>query len=393
MAANRVLVLNHFALPLSAAGGTRHVEMFGLLRDWESMIIAGRRGLMDGRTIRSEGQLTTVPVTPYRGNGPSRVLNWASYSAAAFIRGMAHRKTDVVYGSSPHLGAGIVGLMIARLKRRPFVLEVRDLWPQILIESGTLDADSRTYRLLKSLEQFLYRSADRIVVLAEGSRTAIEAGGIDPSKILFIPNGAEPADFVVDEDRGALRQRYSFNRFAVVYAGAHGPANGLDLVLEAAEKLQSENVELDFVLFGDGVAKADLVAEVGRRGLTNVKFRDPVAKAEIPGVLAAADAGLHCLADVELFKTGVSPNKLYDYMAAGLPVITNTGGDVAEMVNRAGSGVAVAPNEIDRGARELVETDAATMARYSEAGRRFMLAERSRAAMTARLEDMLNELV
>ena len=338
-ARRRVLVLNQFALPRSAPGGTRHVELFGRLQRWRPVILAGRRALLNQSRVADEGILATVPVTPYSGNGVSRVVNWLSYTLAAFVRGVARRPVDVVYGSSPHLGAALAGLAIARIHRARFVLEVRDLWPRILLDSGMFAESSLVYRALRRLELFLYGQADAIVVLAKGSGWELECDGVDPAKIHFLPNGAEPADFVVDADRNELRRRYGLEGTVVVYAGAHGPANGLDLVLDAVEDLGDTDVR--FVLVGDGVAKADLMADARRRRLGNVEFRDPIAKNEIPLLFAAADVGLHCLADVPLFRHGVSPNKLYDYMAAGLPVITNTPGEVAAMVDEAGAGEAV----------------------------------------------------
>ncbi len=393
MKSRRVLVLNQFALPKSRGGGTRHVELFGRLEQWEAKIIAGSRHYFDQEPVPAEGILETTPVTRYEGNGLGRVVNWASYSAGALVKGLLQRHLDVVYGSSPHMGAALAGLIVARVRRVPFVLEVRDLWPQILAEAGTLNENGRAFRALKGLERSLYRAADKIVVLAEGSAVAIEAEGIDPSKITFIPNGADTSDFEVADSRASLRARWGFDGFCVVYAGAHGPANGLDLVLDAAEELKAACPEVSFVLFGDGVAKAGLVEQAAARGLENVVFRDPVPKAEIPSILAAADAGLHCLADVELFKTGVSPNKLYDYMAAGLPAITNTGGDVAAMVERAGSGVAVAPGRIADGVLRLVEASADDRVQFARNGRAFMEAERSRTAMAAKVEALLDALV
>ncbi len=386
----RVLVLNQFALPATHGGGTRHVELFGKLDHWDASVIAGNRHYFDQRPVKADGILTTVPVTRYRGNGIGRVVNWASYSIGALAVGLVRRGTTIVYGSSPHLGAGLAGLIVATVRRRPFVLEVRDLWPQILAEAGTLDEKSRVYRVLKSLERLLYRRADRIVVLAEGSGKAIQREGIDPSKIVFVPNGADPSDFDVAEDRATLRRRFGFDHFTVVYTGAHGPANGLELALEAARTIATDDVVV--ALVGDGVSKADLVADAERLGLTNVRFIDPIPKSEIPSLLHAADAGLHCLADVELFKTGVSPNKLYDYMAAGLPVITNTGGDIAAMVDRAGSGVAVPSTGIADGIRRIVDASVQERAEMGRNGRAYMHAERSRTAMARRLEDLLDEL-
>jgi len=386
----RVLVLNQFALPRSAPGGTRHVELFERLVRWEPTILAGSLNLHDQSPVHPEGALKTVPVSHYSGNGLSRIVNWASYSAAATLRGLFNRQYRVVYGSSPHLGAALAGLIVARAHRARFVLEVRDLWPQILVDSGMMTERSRVYRALKQLERFLYRQADAIVVLALGSIDAISAEGIPSSKIHFIPNGADPEDFEVTAYRDELRRRFGFEGTVVVYAGAHGPANGLELALDAAEQLADTDVR--FVFVGDGVKKAELVKEAAQRQLTNVEFRDPIPKQHIPELFAAADIGLHCLADVPLFHHGVSPNKLYDYMAAGLPVVTNTPGEVASMVKEAEAGEAVDAYDIASGVRRILALDPKERLELGENGRWWMRENRSRRALAGELEQLLSSL-
>ena len=148
--------------------------------------------------------------------------------------------------------------------------------------------------------------------------------------------------------RDDLRRGFGLDRFVIVYAGAHGPANGLDLVLDAAADVRTDCPDVRFLLIGDGVAKAALMARAEQEGLGNVEFRAPMAKNEIRPLLTAVDAGVHVLADVPLFRYGVSPNKLFDYMAAGIPVITNTPGEVQELVAEAGAGLAVAPERPGR---------------------------------------------
>lgn len=389
----QVTVLNHFALPRSAAGGTRHVEMFGLLKGWKAQVVAGDRNVLDQSPVPSEGILVTVWTSPYTGNGVSRVLNWASYSMTAMGHLVRNPAPDVVYASSPHMGAALCGAVYSFARRRPLVVEVRDLWPHILVESGMLTEQSKIYKGLKSLERLLYRRADKIVILAEGSRSSIEAEGVDSDKIHFVPNGADVADFLSDADRDTLRGGLGFSGFVCVYAGAHGPANGLDQVLDAAESLRETHPEVSFVLYGDGAAKASLVEDARRRGLSTVDFRAPVPKDQIAQVFAAADVGLHCLADMELFKYGVSPNKLYDYMAAGLPVVTNAGGETADLVEKAGAGLACPPDQVAAAIAVLAESGEAQLARYGQAGREFMVAERSRQAMADQVEAILEAVV
>ena len=255
--ARYVLVLNHFAVPSGHAGGTRHVELFDQLAgDWQySLVGADRSAFTGNRAHTSTGAYRAVRTTPYRGNSIGRIVNWMSYAAAAVVVGVRQRRIDVVYASSPHLLTGLAGYVVARLRRVAFVLEVRDLWPRILVDMGRLRSTSVTYRMLRRLELFLYRHADQIVVLAEGSADAIRSDCSDPPPITFIPNGSDAPMFRVVANRTALRNRYGMTGLTFVYAGAHGPANGLDLVLDAAENVQADVPDVEFMLVGDGAGR------------------------------------------------------------------------------------------------------------------------------------------
>ena len=380
------MVLNHFAAPRGEAGGTRHVELFSRLDGWDHLIIASNLNPQTGRRVGDSEGFVTVPVVGYSSNGISRILNWVSYAGAAVLRGLRVGRVDVVYGSSPHLLAALAAWVLAISKRAPFVLEVRDLWPKVLVDMNHLSEASPVFKILTSLEEFLYARARTIVIMAEGSRTELVARGVDPDKIMYIPNGADPEDFVPSAPREELRRRYGFNRVTAVYAGAHGPANGLNLLLAGA----AETPEVDVVLVGGGVSKKDLQENSARQGLINVRFLDPVAKSEIPDLLAAADIGLHVLADVELFRTAVSPNKVFDYMAAGLPTLTNCPGLVSDLVTSSGAGRAVAPGGLSGGLRTLAAMEPTNRADLGRAGRDWISTHQSRSAMADRLNAALS---
>jgi glycosyltransferase involved in cell wall biosynthesis len=389
-----VLVLNHFARPRGASGGTRHVDLFGLLAKWDVIVIAADRSYLTPDTRDdSDDVVRMVRTIAYEGAGGRRMLNWLSYAAAAFVAALRGKRPNVVYGSTPHLLAPVAGWLVARRYRVPFILEVRDLWPQILVEMGRLVSGSWTHRVLSGIEEWLYRRAVRIVVLAEGVGDELVRRGVDGAKIVVIPNGAAPADFAVSTPRDELRDRYGFRDVVFVYAGAHGPANGLDLLLDAAELVRDDHPEARFALFGDGPSKVELVATARSRGLDNVEFHDPVPKSAMPGVLAAADVGVHVLADVPLFGYGVSPNKVVDYMAAGLPVLTNSPGVVGDLVASSGAGMAVEPGELEDGIRTVLRLSPEQRAAHGDAGRVFIARERSPAVLAKRLEGLLDSLV
>lgn len=384
----RVLVLNHFAAPRGEAGGTRHVELFSKLDGWDYLIIASDLNPQTGKRIAAEPGFAVVHVPAYSTNGLRRVFNWAAYAWRAILLGLRQRDVDVVYGSSPHLLAALAAWVIATAKRVPFVMEVRDLWPQVLVDMGTLRTTSPVYRVLAALEGFLYRRAASIVVMAQGTQEVLIERGLARSKIVYIPNGADPEDFVRSSPREVLRERYGFAKCTAIYAGAHGPANGLHLLLDAAVELRS--LDLEIVLVGGGVEKPRLVDQARERSLNNVRFMDPVPKAEIPDLLGAADVGLHVLADVELFQTAVSPNKLFDYMAAGLPTITNCPGLVAALVQSARCGVSCEPHGLAHALRHFLMNKVQHES-WGESGRRWIAENQSRRAMALRLGSVLRE--
>ena len=239
-----------------ATQGTRHVELFSRLEGWRYLIVASELNHLTGEVQAVEPGFQPVRTMAYTSNGWRRILNWISYAITAFWVGVRQPRIDVVYGSSPHLLAALAAWAIAAVRRVPFVLEVRDLWPRVLVDMGQLSETSLVYRMLTRLEMFLYARARRIVVMAEGARTDLVRRGVPAEKIAYIPNGADPEDFVPSASREILREKYGFDKFTAIYTGAHGPANGLDLLLDAAHEVR--DLPLDIVLVGGGVAKPAL---------------------------------------------------------------------------------------------------------------------------------------
>lgn len=314
-----VLVLNQYALPRERGGGTRHVDLFGRLPDWRPLIVAAGRDHYTQETFRTNDprfQLVWIPA--YRGNGPGRVVGWAIYAIQAAVLGLSRRHLDVVYASTPSLLAPVAGWLVARLRRRPLVVEVRDLWPETLVGAGALRRESLLHRVLRGLERRVMRAADHIVAVTPGWEDHFAGFGVHESVLTVIPNGAEPGPRGVSDDLPSVRPDGE-HRLVAVYAGAHGPLNGIDLILRAAAELP----EMDFLLIGAGSAKPAAVARARAEDLANVRFRDPVAKSELLEVLSECDVGIHCIMSLPLFRRGMSPNKVFDYFAAGLPVVSN----------------------------------------------------------------------
>jgi len=253
------------------------------------------------------------------------------------------KEVDLVMGTSPPLFQALSAWFVAKLRRKPFLLEVRDLWPAFAIECGVLRNPVLIW-LARRLERFLYARATHLLVNSPAYRDYLLDLGIPASKITFIPNGVDVQMFDCDDQRARLRAELRLNdEFVVMYAGALGLANDIDTVLNAAYLLRNDP-RIHFVLVGDGKERARLEQIKDQRELTNVTFAGPRRKSEMPHMLAAADACVATLKDIPMFRT-TYPNKVFDYMAASKPTILGIDGVIRQVVDASQGGVAVPPGD------------------------------------------------
>ncbi|MFN2399741.1 MAG: glycosyltransferase family 4 protein [Gemmatimonadaceae bacterium] len=397
-----MLIVNHFAMAPDMGGGTRHVELGSELtkRGWVVTIMSSDFHLYDRHYLRRSNaadrstHLETIDgvrfrwlhTSAYERNDALRVANWLSFGRAALGERFEGDRPDVVLGSSPHLFAALAAWRIARRFGVPFVLEVRDLWPESLAVNGRRRRGG--YWTLWAISRFLYLVADRIIVLAQGAGEYLCRLRIDPARIAHIPNGADLSQFNPLSPRRGEEIR-------LVYAGAHGPANGLETVLAAAWALRSDS-RISFLFVGDGPSKVTLLESAQGMGLTNVRFGNSVAKRDIPELLARCDAGIMVLKDVALFSFGVSPNKLFDYWSAGLPVVCNVRGEVADLVRESAGGIQAAdgsPAALAVAIRELVALSPDARRAMGESGRRWVMVKRNRSLLAGQLDSLLSRLV
>ncbi|HZW02399.1 MAG TPA: glycosyltransferase family 4 protein [Anaerolineaceae bacterium] len=345
-----ILLIHQAFAALDEAGGTRHIEMARYLtgRGHRVTIIASPVSYLSGaaRGGRDEVSpgitvLRTYTYAALHRSFVHRVFAFLSFMVSSFFAGLRVGPVDLVWGTSPPIFQAVTAWLLARIKRAPYLLEVRDLWPAFAIAVGVL-RNPLLIRLSQGLERFLYRRADRVVVNSPGFiRHVVDRGA---AWVELIPNGADPAMFDPDCRGEAFRQANGLDgKFVVLYAGAHGLSNDLGVVLSAAERLRQRR-DIHFVLVGDGKDKPALMAEAERKQLENVGFVSSVPKAEMRSVLAAADACVAILKPLEMYRT-TYPNKVFDYMAAGRPVILAIDGVIAEVVERAGAGIPVRPGD------------------------------------------------
>jgi len=274
-----------------------------------------------------------------------RICNYISYMLTATMAAVGTRDVEVVVATSPQFFCGWAGALSSWLLRRPFVLEIRDIWPESIVAVGAMK-QSRIIRLLEWLERRLYRSAKQIVTVGEGYRGELQQRGVPAERITVVPNGVDLPQFSIHENRVELKSKWnSAGKFVCGYVGTVGMAHGLEVVLDAAEQLEKQlGADVVFWIVGDGADRERLEREAARRRLTSVRFTGRVAKSEIPTLLANCDACLVHLRGTDLFGT-VIPSKIFEAMAMNVPIIIGVRGSACDIVLEAGAGVAMTPDD------------------------------------------------
>ena len=238
---------------------------------------------------------------------------------------------DVVFATTTPLTAGIPGIFARWLRRKPFVFEVRDLWPELPKQMGVIKNPLVLF-LLSALEWASYRSANRCIGLSPGIVEGIKRRGVPEHKITLVPNGCD-LDIFGGKLNAWRPEGVSDSDLMAVFAGTHGIANGLDAALDAAKELKARGrLDIKIVLIGQGKLKENLQERAKQEQLDNVIFHAPINKVKLAGLMASADVGLQLLANIPAFYYGTSPNKFFDYIAAGIPVLNNYPGWLAEII-------------------------------------------------------------
>ena len=353
-----ILIIHQAFTSLNEPGGTRHYEFARLLasRGHHVTIIASPISYLTGTSLRlppfrdemggkrEGGGVMILRASTYDAHHRSfmhRVIAFVYFMFSSFWLGLRVKNVTLVWGTSPPIFQGIAAWTLSKVKRVPFLFEVRDLWPQFAIAVGVLK-NPVLIRLSEWLERFLCRGADRVMVNSPGFVEHVKSRGA--KQVDLIPNGSDPSMFDPWDDGIEFRREHGLQeKFVVMYAGAHGMSNDLGIVLESAIML-AKDPEIQIVLVGDGKEKAALQARAREMELGNVSFLPSLPKAEMPHALAAADACLAILKPLEEYKR-TYPNKVFDYMAAGRPVVLAIDGVIRDVVEAADCGLFARPGD------------------------------------------------
>jgi glycosyltransferase involved in cell wall biosynthesis len=355
----------HFSTP-DGATGIRSYEMARALVAKGHQVVmvcgsygAGKTGLSgDFRHGCRRGNVDGIDVVEFqlsysnRDSFLSRTKTFLRFSWRS-VQFALSESCDVLFATTTPLTAGIPGIVGRWIGRKRFVFEVRDLWPELPRAMGVIK-NPIVLALMSWLEWASYRSAHRLIGLSPGIVEGIVRRGVSRDNVALIPNGCDIGIFG-DKSSSWRPEGVAPNDLMAIFAGTHGIANGLDAALDAAAVLKARGrLDIKMVLIGDGSLKEEYIRRAKREQLTNIVFCAPVNKSKLAGLMAASDVGMQLLANVPAFYYGTSPNKFFDYLAAGLPSLINYPGWLAEVVASHECGLPVPPADPQAFADSLV---------------------------------------
>ncbi|WP_051229395.1 glycosyltransferase family 4 protein [Paludibacterium yongneupense] len=401
----KILYINHYA------GSPRHGMEFRpyyLAREWvrsghEVTMVAADYSHLRQHNPQLEHSYRSEEIdgirylwcrTPsYAGNGLGRVLNIFAFLGQLLRARLGRWRPDLVIASSTYPLDAVPAAWIAHRSRARLAYEVHDLWPLTPVEVGGMSPRHPFIRLMQWAENFAYRHADAVVSMLPCAREHMQSHGMAPDKYSVVPNGVDVAEWQgaslpLGEQHEALLDRLAAEgRFVVGYAGGHGLANALDYLLEAAAQVTT--LPLSFVLVGDGPDKAALQQRAQAAGLEHVHFLPALPKRAVPALLARMDTLFIGWRKLPIYRFGINPNKLFDYMMAAKPVIhsVDAGNDI---VREAGAGLSVAaedPAAIAAALTHMLALSPAARAEMGAAGRRYVLENHDYRVLAARFLD------
>lgn len=401
----KIWIINHYAAPLTMAGGSRHYNFALELmkRGHEVLLIASNYNHFLHTYIETNKQpgeidftydvpFLWIPTNTYQGNTFARFKNMITFSFRAsqkkyYPRGI---KPDIIMGSSPHLFAPLSALALAKRYQVPFLLEIRDLWPESLVDLGKISTHHPLIKLMRLIEGHLYKKATHIISLLPAVHHYLTKFKISHEKIMWLPNAIDltiiPKELPIIEN----------DKFTFMYAGAHGLANDLETVIQAGEILEQKGFgnKIRICLIGNGPEKKHLQALADKANLKIIEFHDAVSKQAIYPILNKADAFLMLLKNSPVFRFGISPNKLFDYLSMGKPIIFGVDTPY-NPIEKCGAGISIKPSDKDALADAMIKlasTNKDQLKIMGERGKAYVLEHHNIQHLTDKLENLMTSL-
>jgi len=367
----RILFLTHYFPPESNAPASRVHEMS---RQWvkgghEVTVITGIPNCPEGivyegyrnricKQVEMIDGMRVIRVWTYvvaNKRARHRILNFVSFMLSAVWTGLFLKKHDILIATSPQFFCGWAGVLLARLRRMPFILEIRDIWPESIVAVGAI-SNRKAIAFLEKLEKRMYVAATHIVTVGEGYKRRIAAKGVDANKITVITNGVDMESFYPRAADEGVRNRHNLNhKFVCAYVGTLGMASGLNVVVQAGRILKERgHKRISLMLIGDGATRPQLEEDVRRYRLDNIIFTGRISRESIPDYLASVDACLVHLKRTDLFRS-VLPSKMFEAAAMERPVVLGVEGDAAELLTDASAGICIEPENAEQLVAAMLE--------------------------------------
>lgn len=354
----KILLIHQIFVTPDEPGGTRHYELAKSLvqQGYSVSVVASRIDYLSGKKKDKKYEIREGIEIFYCAAFQSvhssiffRALSFLSFSISSFWTALTVRKIDIVWGTSPPIFQAITGFIVAKIRRKKFYYEVRDLWVDFARELGVVK-NPLLITPIKICEKILYRFSYKIIVNSPGFIPHIEKH-VPIEKIVTVPNGVVTKDFQVLKKGSLLRDSGIKQKFIAIYLGNLGIANDIENIIAAGKLLHQKDIAI--VLMGGGIRFASLQEQIKRQELTNVYLLRPQTKSTIPIVLSEVNVGIATLKDISLFNT-TYPNKVFDYMAAKVPTILAIDGAIRQVIELADGGMFVPPGNSEKLAQAIL---------------------------------------
>ena len=405
----RIYYIIHYFPPELNGGATRASELAklwtmaghqvtiltGFPNHPNGVILEGYRGKwfmeesVDGYQVRRN----VIYATPNKGSF-KRILNHISLTVSSVLGSLFKERPDVIIASSPPLFLGISGYLLSRLKRAPYIFEVRDIWPQQAVDLGML-RNHYVIKAMEALEFFLYKRAAKVVGVAQSTKVELTQRGLAPEKIEIIFNGTDLEKFSPGQADSALKEQLGLqDKFVVSYIGTIGLSQGLAVLVEAAQALERVCPNIHFLVVGDGAQRDMLVAMRDGMGLQNITFLTPQPRALVPDLYRLSDITVVALRNVPLFKSTI-PSKIFEIMSCGTPMILAVEGEAQRIVEEAGGGICIAPENAAAMTEAILRlyNDPTLLSQVAVHGRAYVRAHYDRELLAQQYIGILQNLV
>jgi len=404
----RILYLHQYFSTRSGTSGSRSYEFskFLVTRGHDVILITSSYALSSLKDLSGTKFITKLN---YEGinlviinikyshhmNYLQRIWSFILFMFFSIFIALKQKNIDICIATSTPLTIGIPGIIFSRLKKVPFVFEVRDLWPDIPISIGVLK-NKILITIAKWIEKLCYSEAKRIIVLSQGMKEFLHQKGIHESKMTLIPNCSDLDLFKPSDKKNEYRKKNNFeNKFIAIHAGSMGFINGLEIVIDVAKILKEQkNYDIIFLLIGDGKERSRLVHLVKHYNLKNVYILDPVPRNRLPFYLDMADFGLMLVRNFKILEMN-SANKFFDYLSAGKPVLINYGGWMKKILEENNAGIAVDPNNPEEMAKKILNLskNQKLCEEMGKNARKLAEEKFDRIKLAKKMEDLFYELV